>query len=39
MKKINLNSITQKEILQIEKQFERIALNKIRIKKSLEKWD
>ncbi|WP_209163349.1 hypothetical protein [Bacillus velezensis] len=30
MKKINLNSITQKEILQIEKQFERIALNKIR---------
>lgn len=39
MKKINLNSITQKEILQIEKQFERIALNKIKtIKKSLEKW-
>ena len=31
MKKINLNSITQKEILQIEKQFERIALNKLRI--------
>ncbi|NGM59349.1 hypothetical protein [Bacillus velezensis] len=30
MKKINLKSITQKEILQIEKQFERIALNKIR---------
>ncbi|CDG27823.1 MULTISPECIES: hypothetical protein [Bacillus amyloliquefaciens group] len=30
MKKINLNSITQKEILQIEKQFERIALNKIK---------
>ncbi|MFU1716204.1 hypothetical protein ABQ520_01070 [Bacillus velezensis] len=30
MKKINLNSIAQKEILQIEKQFERIALNKIR---------
>ncbi|MCZ4247448.1 hypothetical protein O2313_07945 [Bacillus amyloliquefaciens] len=30
MKKINLRSITQKEILQIEKQFERIALNKIR---------
>ncbi|QZT42950.1 hypothetical protein [Bacillus amyloliquefaciens] len=30
MKKINLSSITQKEILQIEKQFERIALNKIR---------
>lgn len=30
MKKINLNSIAQKEILQIEKQFERITLNKNR---------
>lgn len=30
MKKINLKSITQKEILQIEKQFKRIVLNKIR---------
>ncbi|WP_276732465.1 hypothetical protein [Bacillus sp. (in: firmicutes)] len=29
MKKINLNSITQKEILRIEKKFERIALKTI----------